>query len=390
VSPGDRARGEGARLGPAPEPAGEEPPAGLHLAVDGSGLARPLAGIGTYTAEILRALAAERPRSRFTVYATSGIDLGHPALTVRRPPTVRLVGRHLLWPAHLRRLGADLYFGPAGQLPLAGVGMPAVLTAHDMTIYRHPEWFPGGQTLAVRVVVPRSMRRAAAVIAVSTSTARDVAELFGLEPERLEVIPEGVAARYRPLPRWQLEEVRARLRLPDGFILFVSTIEPRKNLETLLEAWSRMPDRRPLVVAGGWGWRYEAVRARLERMGPDLVQLGPVPSQELPALYNLATCLAHPAWYEGFGLTPLEAMACGTPVVVSSSSSLPEVVGEAGLLVDPGDVDGWAEALGRVCDDAGLRADLRRRGLRRAAEFTWERAAARTWRVIERVVGAGR
>jgi glycosyltransferase involved in cell wall biosynthesis len=363
---------------------------GLHVAVDGSGLSRPLAGIGTYTVEILRALAAEGPGNRFTVYTSASISLDHSALAVRRPPSLRLVGRHLLWPARLRRLGADLYFGPAGQLPLGDVGMPAVLTAHDMAIYRHPEWFPGGQTLAVRVVVPRSMRRARAVIAVSANTARDVAELFGLAPERLEVIPEGVAKRYCPLSPAQLQAARLRFRLPSRFILFVSTIEPRKNLETLLEAWSRMPDRLPLVVAGGWGWRCEAIRARLERMGQDVVMLGPVPPGDLPSLYNLATCLAHPAWYEGFGLTPLEAMACGTPVVVSNSSSLPEVVGDAGLLVDPADVDGWVEALGRVCWDADLHATLRRRGLLRAAEFTWSRAARRTWRVIERVVRAYR
>ncbi|HZV48572.1 MAG TPA: glycosyltransferase family 1 protein [Candidatus Dormibacteraeota bacterium] len=372
------------------EPAGEERLTGLHVVADGSGLSRPLAGIGTYTVEILRALAAEGPGNRFTVYTSADVSLGHPALATRRPPTLRLVGRHLLWPARLRRLGADLYFGPAGQLPLGEVGMPAVLTAHDMAIYRHPEWFPGGQTLAVRVTVPRSMRRAAVVIAVSASTARDVAELFGLGPERLEVIPEGVAGRYRPLSPVRLEAARSRFRLPDRFILFVSTIEPRKNLDTLLEAWSRMPDRPPLVVAGGWGWRCEAVRARMERMGPDLVMLGPVPPGDLPGLYNLATCLAHPAWYEGFGLTPLEAMACGTPVVASRSSSLPEVVGEAGLLVDPEDVEGWTEALGRVCGDADLHATLRRRGLLRAAEFTWERAARRTWRVFERVVRAHR
>jgi glycosyltransferase involved in cell wall biosynthesis len=361
----------------------------VHLAVDGSGLARPWAGVGVYTAEILRALAAERPGSRFTIYTDATPALDGPAFALRRPPAARLVGRHLLWPARLRRLGADLYFGPAGLLPLGSVGLPAVLTAHDMAIYRHPEWFPGGQALSTRLVVPRSMRRADAVVAVSESTARDVAELFGVGERRLDVVPEGVSARFRPLPREGLGELRRRLDLPDRFVLFVGTIEPRKNLPTLLDAWSRMRDRPPLVVAGTWGWRCDEVRERLERLAPEGVQvLGAISRDDLPGLYNLAACLAHPAWYEGFGLTPLEAMACGVPVVASDLSSLPEVVGDAGVLVDPADVEGWTAALERVCGDAAAAAALRRRGLQRAAEFTWSRAAQRTWQVMDRVTGA--
>jgi glycosyltransferase involved in cell wall biosynthesis len=367
------------------------PPGGPHVAVDGSGLARPLAGVGTYTTEILRALAAERPGSRFTVFAPGAPPFEDPAVAFRRPPAARLIGRHLLWPGQLRRLRARLYFGPAGLLPLAGVGMPAIVTAHDLAIYRHPEWFPGGQALSVRLVVPRSLRRAAAVVAVSACTARDVADLFGVEPRRLEVVPEGVAERFRPLAADVVERVRQRHRLPPRFVLFVSTIEPRKNLPTLLEAWGRMRDRPPLVVVGSWGWHTEGVRERLEGLGDGVRLLGQVPPEDLPALYNLATCLAHPAWYEGFGLTPLEAMACGAPVVASSAASLPEVVGDAGLLVDPADVEGWTSALERVCGDAGLAATLRRRGLARAAEFGWDRAARRTWAVLDRVLrdGAG-
>jgi glycosyltransferase involved in cell wall biosynthesis len=357
-----------------------------HLAVDGTGLARPWAGVGVYTAEILRALAAERPGSRFTVYTQAGPAEPHPALAYHRPPSTRLIGRHLLWPARLRRLRAHLYFGPAGLLPLGDVGLPAVLTAHDMAIYRHPEWFPGGQILSTRLVVPRSMRRADAIVAVSASTARDVADLFGVGGERVEVVPEGVSSRFQPLPGDRLEEVRRRLGLPARFVLFVGTIEPRKNLPTLLEAWSRMRDRPQLVVAGTWGWRCDDVRERLERLAPEARVLGALPRADLPGLYNLATCLAHPAWYEGFGLTPLEAMACGLPVVAADVSSLPEVVGDAGVLVDPADVEGWTAALERVCGDLEAAATLRRRGILRAAEFTWSRAAQRTWRVMDRVM----
>jgi glycosyltransferase involved in cell wall biosynthesis len=273
-------------------------------------------------------------------------------------------------------------------MPLGKTGLPAVVTAHDMAIYRHPEWFPGGQSLSVRLIVPRSMRRAGAVLAVSRHTAVDVGELFGVPVERLHVVPEGVGPQFRPLPREELTAVGRRYDLPDRFVLFVSTIEPRKNLETLLDAWSGLKDRPPLVVAGGWGWRHEEVQRRLDLAPEGVRLLGPVRPGELPALYNLATCLAHPAWYEGFGLTPLEAMACGTPVVVSDASSLPEVVGDAGLLVPPGHTRGWREALDTLLEDGALRTRLSEAGLRRASRFTWQKAAAATWQVLDTVLEA--
>jgi glycosyltransferase involved in cell wall biosynthesis len=335
-------------------------------------------------------MALARPRHRLTVYepmaahGAAGAEAGH-----RRIPDVRLLGRHWLWPRALRRLGADAYFGPAGQLPLGSVGSPAVITVHDLAIYRRPDWFPPRQPFAVRLVVPRSLRRADAIIAVSRSTARDLEELFGIGPERVGVVHHGVAGAFRPLPPEPRAETARRFRLPERFILFVGTIEPRKNLETLLDAWAQVPRRPDLVLAGDWGWRHEGLRARLERMGGQVHLLGGVASEELPGLYNLALCLAHPAWYEGFGLTPLEAMACGTPVVCSDAASLPEVVGEAALLVPPGDVQGWRAALERVASDPELATELRRKGILRAAEFSWDRAAEQTWEIIERSAARG-
>ncbi len=265
------------------------------------------------------------------------------------------------------------------------MGAPAVVTVHDLAIYRHPEWFPGRQPLSKGLVVPRSVARAERIICVSDNTARDVEAIFNADPARLEVVHSGVSARFRPLEAERTAEVRRRLALPDRYILFVSTVEPRKNLETLLDAWVQLADRPPLVVAGGFGWRFEAVAEKMRRLeAAGLRHLGSVAPDDLPALYNLALCLAHPAWYEGFGLTPLEAMACATPVVSSNASSLPEVTGDAALLVDPADVDGWRAALERVTGDAALRNHLARRGVLRAAEFTWERCADRTWRVLSR------
>src|SRR5207302_5097399 len=204
----------------------------------------------------------------------------------------------------------------------------------------------------------------------------------------ISVVPEGVSPSFHPLGAEDLAEARARLKLPRRFILFVSTIEPRKNLGTLLEGWAMMRGRPELVVVGGWGWRYEPIKAQMQRLGPGVHHLEGLDQTELPAVYNLAMVLAHPAWYEGFGLPPLEAMACGTPVVVSDRSSLPEVVDGAALVVPADQPDAWRKELERVLSDTDLAADLRHRGILRAAEFSWSRSARMTWQAIDDAIGS--
>ncbi|HUE66863.1 MAG TPA: glycosyltransferase family 1 protein [Candidatus Acidoferrum sp.] len=358
----------------------------LDVVVDGSGLERPRAGVGVYTTQILRAMAVQRPDSHLIVFGPRGAVMYAPNTDYRLLPQARLIGRHLRWPAEIRRLKPDVYFGPAGALPLGRIGTPSAIAVHDLAIYRNPRWFPPRQPLSTRIVVPRSVLRADVLIAVSESTARDIQEFFGLDRGRIHVIPHGVSKRLRPMSAEERAEARARLALPERFILFVGTIEPRKNLETLLDAWVLMRDRPDLVVVGSWGWRYEAIRDKMARLGPRVHHRESVEPDELPAYYNLARVLAHPAWYEGFGLPPLEAMACGTPVVVSDSSSLPEVVQDAGLIVPAGDAEAWRKALERVLDDSELAADLRHKGILRAAQFSWERAAGETWRALDEAV----
>ena len=356
----------------------------LRVAVDGTPLLRPETGMATYTRNVLSAMQAGG------VHLTTWLpEPGEapPVPGARRIPGPRLLGRHFRWPRRLRRSDYDVFFGPMGQLPLGGVGMPSVLTIHDLAIYIRPEWFPSGQPLSTRVVVPRSIERASHLIADSENTARDIRALFDRGPDDVTVIPLGVGPEFRPMPVEGLRESLSRFDLPERFLLFVGTIEPRKNLETLLAAWAALSDRPDLVIAGGWGWKYEAVSEQVERLGGGVHLLGPVAPADLPALYNLALALAHPAHYEGFGLTPLEAMACGTPVVCSNASSLPEVVGDAALLVDPVDVEAWTAALDRVLHDPGLAGDLRRRGILRAAELSWERTGARTLRVLRTTAG---
>lgn len=356
---------------------------GLKVVVDGVGLERPRAGVGVYTTQILHAMSVDRPDCRMTVFGPPGAFIHVPKSSYRPLPRARLIGRHLQWPARIRELKPDVFFGPAGVLPLGDVGCPSVITIHDLAIYRNAGWFPARQPLSTRFVVPRSVLRADVVIAVSENTANDIVDIFGIPRSRIEVVRHGVPATYRPMSAEDLAAARARLKLPERFILFVGTVEPRKNLETLLEAWAMMRDRPDLVVVGAFGWLYEPIRERMQRMGPRLHHIDGLDPADLPAVYNLARVLAHPAWYEGFGLPPLEAMACGTPVVVSDRASLPEVVDGAGLVVPADQPDAWRKALETLIGDTDLAADLRHKGILRAAQFSWPRAAHLTWRAID-------
>src|SRR5437667_649532 len=335
-------------------------------------------------------MSVDRPDCRLVVFGPRRASMHVPNATYRLMPRTRFIGRHLQWPAEIRALKPDAYFGPAGVLPLSGVGCPSVITIHDLAIYRNARWFPARQPLSTRVVVPRSVLRADVVVAVSENTAADIVDIFGIDRSRIAVVPHGVAPKFRPMSAGERAEARARLKLPARVIVFVGTVEPRKDLDTLLDAWVLMRDRPDLVVVGSWGWRYEQIREKMSRLGPRLHHLDSVEPDQLPAIYNLARVVAHPAWYEGFGLPPLEAMACGTPVVVSDRSRLPEVVAGAGTAVAPDASEASRKALDRVLGDHELAADLRRRGILRAAEFSWSRTAAMTWDVIDDAVADGR
>jgi glycosyltransferase involved in cell wall biosynthesis len=277
----------------------------------------------------------------------------------------------------------------------------SVFTLHDTAYQLYPRYHLPRNRLFLRLMMPRFLRRADAVIAVSEATRRDAQRFYRLNPAKVHVIPEGVEPRFRPLTDpARLDEVRARYDLPPRYILCVSTIEPRKNLTTLLEAYAALlragqaqgPDEAGLVLVGGKGWLFAEFFERLRALGLEgKVRLpGYVPEADLPAILGGATVFAYPSRFEGFGLPPLEAMACGVPVVCSNASSLPEVVGDAGLLLPPDDAGAWTEALGRMLKDEPLRGELSARGLARARGFTWEAAADRTLRVYEQVLGGPR
>ncbi len=267
--------------------------------------------------------------------------------------------------------------------------MPPVITIHDLSFIRFPHLFRPANRLYLSVLTRLSARRARRLIAVSAHAAAESARLLSVPAERIDVVYHGVDPAFHPLPQGQVAAFRRRRGLPERFLFFVGTLEPRKNLKRLVQAFARLhDDRLGLVLAGGKGWLYTDLFALVENLGLQdrILFPGYVPGQDLPLWYNAALALVYPSLYEGFGLPVLEAQACGTPVLTSNTSSLPEAAGDAAVLVDPYDVAALTAGLEQLLADESLRRGLRLAGLAHAAQFTWSRTAQNTVRVYRRVL----
>jgi len=289
-----------------------------------------------------------------------------------------------------RRAGLDLLHVPVYVGPPVSP-CPLVVTVHDLSFYLYPDLFRRGRRVYLQHLTRQTVQRARAIIAVSASTRADLVRILNVSPDRVCVIPNGLDESMKPLPSEQVGAWRRLRGLPDHFVLFVGTLEPRKNLPLLLGAYARL-DRTapPLVIAGGRGWYYDEVYASVKRLGLDKKVIFPgfVPQEELVYWYNAAEVFVYPSIYEGFGWPPLEAMACGTPVIVSRSSSLPEVVGEAGIMVDPYDEQGLSEQIAALLAEPERRCMWGARGLSRARAYSWQATAHQTARLYHEVLGA--
>ncbi len=345
------------------------------------------AGISQYTVQLIEALSRLELEDDFVVIESIRSKeplIEHPRFTTRHsltPSHHRL--EQLSLPLELAPLRLDLLHSP-DFIPPFRAKVRSVITVHDLVFLMFPQ-FLTKDSARYYGQIDHAVRRADAVIAVSHATKRDIMQLLGVAEHKIRVIYEAASPIFRPLRSDDLtQRVRGRFGIQREFLLFVSTIEPRKNVPVLLRAYRQLRDNygvdAQLVLAGDKGWLFDEVfdlTRRLE-LEDHVLFLGRVTTRELLWLYNAAQALVAPSVYEGFGLTPLEAMACGTPVIVSNVSSLPEIVSDAGLTVDPSDVEALTVAMWRVLDDSELRSTLVQKGLKRAALFSWDKAARET------------
>jgi glycosyltransferase involved in cell wall biosynthesis len=348
----------------------------MHIAIDASRTtAARVTGTERYALETLRALIRLNTDHDLTLYFRDAPppDLLPGSMRVRQ----RVIPLRRLW-THTRLAAAvaadrpDILWVPAHTLPLAFPGRAAV-TVHDLGYKVFPEAHPPRQRRYLDWSTAHSARRAAVVFADSQATARDLTRFYGTPEAKIRVVYPGVDAP----PVGDVAEVRARFRLPERYFLFLGTLQPRKNIARIVQAYARWRSANPqeqagLVLAGAQGWLYDPAWTA----GVDGVTLtGFVDDADRGALYAGALALVFPSLYEGFGFPAVEAMACGTPVIASATSSLPELVGDAGLLVDPLDVEAIAARMGQISSDAALRRQLAARGPAQAARFTWEATA---------------
>jgi glycosyltransferase involved in cell wall biosynthesis len=363
-------------------------------------------GIGRYTRELVRAVVAADRVNEFTLFSSRWPD----RLPVPDPlpsgPNVRkraapVSDRWLyrLWyrlrlPVPVQWLTGplDLFHSPDFVLPPVRRGVPTLLTVHDLSFIHYPEAFTSALLRYLHTAVPRSIAQATHILADSRATRDDLAAIWQVPLEKITVLYSGVSRSFAPLDDvGVLRAMRQRYGLGDEpYVLSVSTIQPRKNYRMLIQSFRDVSRQLPhhLVIAGGRGWLFEAVMAEVDRQGlADRVHFaGFVADTDLPALYSAADLFVFPSLYEGFGLPILEAMACGTPVLSSDASCLPEVAGDAAVLVSPHDVHAWSEAQLKLLTSPGLRAGLVEAGLARAHQFSWEKSAQKLLGVYRRML----
>lgn len=375
----------------------------MRIGLDGQPLIRPKTGVGHYTLELARALAAFRPEDSFELIVPNAI----PASIIRETETIPnlrlvIVKANVLmrrWssiglPLYLRRARLNLFHGTNYQLPLMNAKRN-VLTVHDLSIFTHPEMHDGRFARRARRRLPIMLGAASRIITPTEAIKEELTARFNLDPVRITVTPEAPRNSFYPMKREDTADVRQRLGIENEFILFVGTIEPRKNLQTLLRAFERISresdHRSQLVLAGGEGWLTDdfdrLVRASNFRERIRLT--GYLSDEDLRALYSSCKVFVYPSLYEGFGLPPLEAMACGAPVVASRIAAHEETLKDNALLIEPVDESALAKAIVELLDNDSTRRQLASRGRAHAANFSWKKTAEITWTVYEAVFANG-
>ena len=371
----------------------------MRIAIDAHSVGNQLAGNETYAVNLIEALAEIDQSNQYTLYVTrqSAIDRfanRWPNFNVKRTvPHTPLVRIPVTLSAELRRNPVDVLHVQYTAPPLAPC--PVVATIHDLSFEHLPETFNRRSRAQLRLTVRRTARKAAQILTLSEFSRRDIVDTYRIAPDRVSVTPAAAPSHFKPIEdETELRKIREIYGIERDYILSVSSIQPRKNLIRLIEAYSCLRGLRPegklpqLILVGKRGWLdNETFRAaQRHSANNDIAFTGYVAENDLSALYSGATCFVYPSFFEGFGLPVLEAMQCGAPVIAGNRTSIPEVVGNAGLLFDPFDTNSLVQALTRVLDDSEYRAALRIQGLERAREFDWKQTARMTLQAYQKAV----
>jgi glycosyltransferase involved in cell wall biosynthesis len=376
----------------------------MRIALDGVPLAEPKTGIGHYTFELARGLAALAPEYDFELVAHVPIQTTvEGAFEDTLPANLRAVHARVnsltrrWWtiglPLYVQQNGITLFHGTNYKIPLWN-RCRTIVTIHDLSLLLHSHTHEAELVRRARRRLPATARMASKIITDSESVKREICEHLNIKPEKIAVVPLAPRRAFRPVAAEQCVEARRRLGVEDQFLLFVGTVEPRKNLLTLVRAFGELMRhtnlRTQLVIAGQKGWLTEELFALIEQsgLGPRILFTGYISDEDLAALYSSCRVCVYPSLYEGFGLPPLEAMSCGAPVITSRIPVIMETVGEAARLVEPTGVSELAASIADICGSEEERLRLSTAGSARAAQFTWERTARLTLDVYREVLPA--
>lgn len=372
----------------------------MKIAIDASTLSTQ-GGPRAYVLGLLDALGRIDRENSYVIFYNDPQHLGRfpwarEVVLPGKAPLRRLWREHVALPLACRCEGVDLLHGPKSAVPFWSP-CPTVVTLHDLIPITHPETETRAAGLYWRLQIPVAARRSTFIITDSDHARREIVEMFAVPAERIAVTPLGYPpAMDAPPDQQRAAAFRERFSLPDRYILYVGTIQPRKNLGMLIEAYARLRSGGDtdlkLVIAGRKGWLYDTLFARITelRLEDEILFTGFVPDDDLPDLYDGADLFVYLSLFEGFGLPPLEAMSRGIPVVTSNTTSLPEVVGDAGITVPPEDLDAVVTGMRQVLTDSDAAERLRRFGVERARGFSWERTARETLAIYRQVAGARR